>query len=101
MDKPRLIGLIKMSFPRIFPTDIKGVRDMVSQLAVDDTGGLWALVVRSTPVDKTMLRMTYNRFQKLADVPFVSDNPLQFFDMPSGGCPKCGGTWKHVDGCEG
>lgn len=92
-DRPKLIGMFEVSIPKIFRNVEPGVDEMISRIAVDEHGGLWGLVVRmvkiadqvrvdipTRKVSSRLLRLSYVRFQKLVDVNFVSDNPVEFFE---------------------
>jgi hypothetical protein len=79
---PKLIAMLKVGIPKVMRNGGGiGIDEMIEHMAVDEDGNLWALVVRMHKIEGTnIIRLSYNRFHKLEDVRFESDNPIAYFE---------------------
>jgi hypothetical protein len=88
MTPPKLIGLVRLELPKILSRDPK-CRELGKTIAFDDAGRAWLLVERLTDLGETTPRKGYGptrygrvdyvRWQLLAPLAFVEEDPVEFF----------------------
>ena len=83
-ETPVLVGMIKLPFPKILSRD----GDVVlygSELGIDSSGRAWLLVQQATRIAdikgrRTLRRMTFSHWQRVAPIRFVEASPIEIFD---------------------
>lgn len=67
---PRLIGMWRLPFPRVRQVD-GHLTEMIRDVATDETGQHWGLVVRKTPLGPSTARLDPVRWVRWDATPFA------------------------------